>query len=187
PIESIIKRLENLSGSIKTGGEPRARLDEPRGEYQKTETAAEDTPVSTPTARGVETHVNRPKPEPGDLGSVIKFIKSRNAIMGTRLEQAKNISVAGDSFRVTFGNPLHTSHFRKSETQVELRDYLKECYSRDLVIEIAEDTQAEAGEAGSGKNDRSENKKKIQNDPALKDAIEIFGGRVVSVKPKQKE
>jgi hypothetical protein len=187
PIENIIKRLENLSGSIKTGGESRARFDEPRGEYQKTETAAEDTPVMTPPARGGQTPVDRPKPEPGDPGAAIKFIKSRNAIMGTRLEQAKNISVEGDSFRVTFGNPLHTSHFRKSETQTELRGYLKECYSRDLGIEIAEDTQAEPGETGSGKNDRSENKKKIRNDPALKDAIEIFGGRVVSVKPKQKE
>ncbi len=187
PIENIIKRLENLSGSIKTGDESRARFDEPRGEYQKTETAAEDTPVMTPPARGGQTPVDRPKPEPGDPGAAIKFIKSRNVIMGTRLEQAKNISVEGDSFKVTFGNPLHTSHFRKSETQTELRGYLKECYSRDLGIEIAEDTQAEPGETGSGKNDRSENKKKIRNDPALKDAIEIFGGRVVSVKPKQKE
>ena len=131
--------------------------------------------------------MNKPKPEPGDLGSVLKFIKSRNAIMGTRLEQAKNISVEGDSFRIIFGNPLHTSHFRKSETQAELRGYLKTCYSRDMGIEIAEDTRAEAGETGGGKNDKSENKKKIQNDPALKEAIEIFGGRVVSVKPKQKE
>lgn len=187
PIESIIKRLESLSGSIKTGDEPRARLDEPRGDYQKRQAAADDKPAATPPASGVETPANKPKPEPGDLGSVIKFIKSRNAIMGTRLEQAKNISVEGDSFRIIFGNPLHTSHFRKSETQAELRGYLKECYSRDMGIEIAEDTRAEAGETGGGKNDKSENKKKIQNDPALKEAIEIFGGRVVSVKPKQKE
>lgn len=187
PIESIIKRLESLSGSIKTGEEPRARLDEPRGDYQKRQAAADDKPAATPPASGVETPVNKPKPEPGDLGSVIKFIKSRNAIMGTRLEQAKNISVEGDSFRIIFGNPLHTSHFRKSETQAELRGYLKACYSRDMGIEIAEDTQAEAGETGGGKNDKGENKKKIQNDPALKEAIEIFGGRVVSVKPKQKE
>jgi len=187
PIESIIKRLESLSGSIKTGEEPRARLDEPRGEYQKRQTAAGDKPVTTPPASGGQAPVNKPKPEPGDLGSVLKFIKSRNAIMGTRLEQAKDISVEGDSFRVTFRNPLHTSHFRKSETHAELRDYLKECYSRDMGIEIAEDNQAPPGETGGGKNDKSENKKKIQNDPALKEAIEIFGGRVVSVKPKQKE
>lgn len=187
PIESIIKRLESLSGSIKTGDEPRARLDEPRGDYRGKEPAAEDKPAAAPRAGAGQTPVNKPKAGPGDLASVLRFIKSRNVIMGTRLEQAKNISVEGDSFRIVFGNPLHTSHFRKSETRAELGEYLKECYSGDMDVEIAEDVREEGSEAGGGKNDRSENKKKIQNDPALKEAIEIFGGRVVSVKPKQKE
>ncbi len=187
PIESIIKRLESLSGSIKTGNEPGARLDEPRGDYRGKQSAAEDKPAAAPRVSEDRTPVNKPKTGTGDLASVLKFIKSRNAIMGTRLEQANDISVEGNSFRIVFGNPLHTSHFRKSETQAELKEYLKECYSGDVSIEIAEDIQAPAGEAGGGKNDRSENKKKIQNDPALKEAIEIFGGRVVSVKPKQKE
>jgi DNA polymerase-3 subunit gamma/tau len=183
PIESIIKRLETLSGSIKRGEEPRTRLDEPRGEYR----TAQPAPEETPAAKGDETPENKPGHGAKDLGSVIKFIKSRNAFMGTRLEQAKDISVEGGSFRITFNDPLHGLHFRKKETQNELMDYLKECYSRDLVIEIAEVSPAQPGGAGRGRNDRSENKKKIQNDPALRDALEIFGGRVVSVKPKQKE
>ncbi len=56
-----------------------------------------------------------------------------------------------------------------------------------MEIEIAEDSAPRPGGAGGDRNERNENKKKIQNDPALKDAIEIFGGRVVSVKPRQKE
>ncbi len=187
PLENIIKRLETLSGSIKTGGEPRGRLDEPRGDYQKRQDAAEDKPVTTPPASGVQAPANKPKAETGDTGSVIKFIKSRNAIMGTRLEQAKEIKVTDGLFRVTFGSRIHSQHFGKKETQDELRNYLKECYSGEMSLEIAEDVTASAGETGGGRSDRSENKKKIQNDPMLKDAIEIFGGRVVSVKPKQKE
>jgi hypothetical protein len=107
--------------------------------------------------------------------------------MATRLEQAKNISAEGSVLRITFGNPIHTLHFRKKETETELKKFLKEYFNRDMEIEIAEDSAPKPGGAGGDRIERNENKKKIQNDPALKDAIEIFGGRVVSVKPRQKE
>ncbi|MEW6143638.1 MAG: DNA polymerase III subunit gamma/tau [Thermodesulfobacteriota bacterium] len=187
PIEIIIKRLETLSGSLKSGEEPRTRVGEPRGEYRHTRSKPEETTAAAPDSTGGQTQENKTKPEAEDIGAVLRHIKTRNAFMGTRLEQAKDISVEGGSFRITFSDPLNSLHFGKKETQNELMNYLKELYSGDLSIEIAEDSPAQTGGTGSGKNDRNENKKKIQNDPALKDAIEIFGGRVVSVKPKQKE
>ena len=187
PLESIIKRLETLSGTIKTGGEPRGRFDEPRGNYEKRQAAPEEAQVSPNAGKVSQTQEKEPGPSAEDKGSVLKYIKSRNALMATRLEQAKNISSEGGVFRITFGNPIHTSHFRKKETETELKKFLKEYFNRDMDIEIAEDSSPQPGGAGSGRNERNENKKKIQNDPALKDAIEIFGGRVVSVKPRQKE
>lgn len=187
PLESIIKRLETLSGTIKAGGEPRGRFDEPRGNYQMRQAAPEGAQVSPNAGKVSQTAGKEPAPSAEDKGFVIKYIKSRNALMATRLEQAKNISSEGGVFRITFGNPIHTSHFRKKETETELRKFLKEYFNRDMDVEIAEDSAPQPGGAASDRNERSENKKKIQNDPALKDAIEIFGGRVVSVKPRQKE
>jgi hypothetical protein len=187
PLESIIKRLDTLSGTIKTGGEPRGRFDEPRGNYEKRQAAPEEAQVSPNAGKVSQTQEKEPGPSAEDKGSVLKYIKSRNALMATRLEQAKNISTEGGVFRITFGNPIHTSHFRKKETETELRKFLKEYFNRDMDVEIAEDSAPQPGGGGSGRIERNENKKKIQNDPALKDAIEIFGGRVVSVKPRQKE
>ncbi len=188
PIEDIIKRLETLSGSVKAGREPGGgRLDEPRGDYQKRPAASEENTVSKSSDGESDPPVKKPRTDTGNLSDLVKFIKSRNAIMGTRLEQAKKITVENDTLRILFNNPLHSVHFKKKETQNSLGDYLNEFYSRSLNIEIADDESAQAGETGGGKPDRNENKKKIQNDPTLKDAIEIFGGRVVSVKPKQKE
>lgn len=187
PLESIIKRLETLSGTIKAGGEPRGRFDEPRGNYEKRQAAPEEAQVSPNAGKVSQTQEKEPGHAEGDKGSVLKYIRSRNALMATRLEQAKNISSEGGVFRITFGNPIHTSHFRKKETETELRKFLKEYFNRDMDVEIAEDSAPQPGEAGSDRNERNVNKKKIQNDPALKDAIEIFGGRVVSVKPRQKE
>ena len=187
PIEDIIKRLETLSGSVKAGREPGGRLDEPRGDYQKRPAAPEESTVSRSSDGESDPPVKKPRTDTGNLSDLVKFIKSRNAIMGTRLEQAKKITVENDTLSILFNNPLHSVHFKKKETQNSLGDYLNEFYSRSLNIEIADDESAQAGETGGGKPDRNENKKKIQNDPTLKDAIEIFGGRVVSVKPKQKE
>jgi len=34
---------------------------------------------------------------------------------------------------------------------------------------------------------KAERKEKIKNDPVLKEAIDIFGGRVISIKPNNKE
>ncbi|HVY56156.1 MAG TPA: DNA polymerase III subunit gamma/tau [Thermodesulfobacteriota bacterium] len=185
PLESIIKRLEMLSGALKTGGEPRSRFDEPRGNYEKRQDAPEETPK---THGPVKESSTREQDAPaGDKGPVIKYIKSRNVPMATRLEQAKSISAEGSVFKITFGNPIHTSHFKKKETETELKKFLREYFNRDMDVEIAEDAPTRDGGAAGGRNERSENKKKIQNDPALKDAIEIFGGRVVSVKPRQKE
>ncbi|MFI5322565.1 MAG: DNA polymerase III subunit gamma/tau [Thermodesulfobacteriota bacterium] len=186
PIENIIKRLEALSGSIKSGVGPRTRLDEPRGDYQKKPGSAENKTVSKPIEEeGSQAGKNSPA-DSVNTADVVKFIKSKNTIMGTRLEKAKDISIENGQFRIVFNNTIYAIHFRKKETQVELRNYLKEYYSEDLNIEIADGEFATSGGAGD-KNDRAENKKKIQNDPALKEALEIFGGRVVSVKPKQKE
>ena len=187
PLESIINRLEALSGTIKTGGEARNRLDEPRGSYEKRESVREEKQASQDTGKASEPQTTDPGHAPADRGSVLKHIKSGNALMAARLEQATGISVEGSVFKITFGNPIHTLHFRKKETETELRKFLKEFYNRDMDVVIAEDSSPRPGGSGSGKEEKKESKKKVQNDPALKDAIEIFGGRVVSVKPRQKE
>lgn len=187
PLESIIKRLETLSGTLKAGGETKGRFDEPRGNYGKKPSASEETQAAPDAGKRVETTGKEPERAAGDRGSVIGFIKSRNAVMATRLEQAKDISAEGSVFKITFGNPIHTLHFRKKETETELRKFLKEFYNRDMDVEIAEDSSPRPGGTESGRNERNENRKKVQNDPAIKDAIEVFGGRVVSVKPRQKE
>ncbi len=186
PIESIIKRLEALSGAVKTGGEPRGRFDEPRGNYEKRQAAPDETNAGPDAGKASQSPGKESGPRAADAGSLLKYIKSRNVPMATRLEQAKNISAEGSVLRITC-NPIHTSHFRKKETETELKKFLKEYFNRDMEIEIAEDSAPRPGGAGGDRIERSENKKKIQNDPALKDAIEIFGGRVVSVKPRQKE
>jgi DNA polymerase-3 subunit gamma/tau len=186
PIEDIIKRLETLSVPLRPAAEPGTRLVEPKGDYRKKQAEQKNkTDLKTPEGENTQAE-NKRSGDPGDNADIVRFIKSKNAIMGTRLEKAKGISIEYGRLRVVFNNTIHSMHFRKKKTQSELKDYLKEFYSEDVSIEIADEEPTPSGGA-DGKNDRAENKKKIQNDPALKDALEIFGGRVVSVKPKQKE
>lgn len=186
PIESIISRIERLTGGTR-GSEPRPGLEEPRGGYGKApEKTAGPAPQASETgAKQAPAHVDKSEPGPGKLPDFIKYVKSKNGIMGMRLEQAKDIHVGAGIFRIVFESSMHTGYFKKA--QDTLREYMKEFFTGEQSLEIAESGAAPADEAGNTKTYREENKKKIHDDPALKDTLEIFGGRVINVKPKDKE
>ncbi len=187
PIEAIIGRLENLSGTIKPGVKSGFRLEERRENYTKTTNASVGGPDKKSRLKEEAPGNIKSEPSQQNRDDFLKYIKSKNAIMGTRLEQAKEIIIGNSVLRVVFNRSLHSDYFRKKETQDSLKNYLNEFFSGDMNVEIDEiDTPAE-NDTKNVREKRNESKKRIHNDPALKDAIEIFGGRVVSVKPKQKE
>lgn len=186
PIENIINRIESLSGKIGSVPQQAPRFEEPRTDYNKLSESASGSEIN-----GVEKKTGTVGKKPGHIeknqDELIKFVKSKNAVMGTRLEQAKEIVLEDSSFKIIFNRSLHTEYFRKKETLNALKKYLSEFYSGDQDVQIEEIDSPSGNDIERDNEKIKENKKKIHNDPALKDAIEIFGGRVVSVKPKQKE
>lgn len=185
PIEHIITRLDSLSESIKTGTKATSRLDEPRESYSGAVNASVGSPDNKAQVKEKEAGNTKSKPSQNNKNDVIKHIKSKNAIMGTRLEQAKEIIIGDSAFKIIFSRSLHSDYFRKKETQDNLKNYINEFFSGDFKVEIEEiDTPAE-NNVKNEREKRNESKKRIHDDPTLKDAVEIFGGRVVSVKPKK--
>ena len=203
PIENIIKRLEGLSGGAATvaapgarretaqyAGEPAPRREAPprveheRAPGRKPEPPSPSEPVrEAPPQRAAE----KIEPSPENLEAFIKHVRSRNGVMGTYIARAKDITLDGGALKLVFESALQADRLRKKESQDSLREYLGEFFTVAPVIEIVEVGHSDEPARKNAKSSREERKKKIHDDPVIKEAEAILGGRVVSVKPREKE
>jgi len=187
PIDDIIKKLDSLSGTTPSGSGPAPRR-QPSGAGRSGAAAKSSAAAdSEPQVRDAETNIGKSEPNESNKAEFLRFVKSRNALMGTRLDQAKEIHIDGSVVRIVFNTPLHSEYFRKSDNLNTLKSRISDFFEGDLDLVIEESDSPAENDPKVRMEKRNENKKKIHNDPVLKEAIEVFGGRVVSVKPKQRE
>jgi len=194
PIEDIISKIESLRGSLESGYGKPARMDEHRVDYTKKETSGDIEP--TPIEKA-EAPTKSPEPEakgsmPGgnQEGGFIQFIKGKKRILGTRLEQANEIVIEDLRIRIICdkGSP-EALHLKRQESKEALKSYSREFYGRDMRIDIEEaDSPAKKRrvnkmQSKNTKEQKALNRKKIHDDPIVKEAEEIFGGRVIDTKP----
>ena len=200
PIESIIKRLEGLAAGASSGGaraepaqytrEPAPRREAPS--RMEPERAPERRPAApSPREPARETPPQRPagkiEPSSANIDGFIKYVKSRNGVIGTYIGRAKEVALDGGVLTFAFESSLHADRLRKKESQESLGEYLGEYFTETPKIEIVEVSHTAEPVKKSAKSGREEKKKKIHDDPVIKQAEQILGGRVVSVKPREKE
>ncbi|HML94066.1 MAG TPA: DNA polymerase III subunit gamma/tau [Thermodesulfobacteriota bacterium] len=200
PIESIIKRLEGLSAGASSGGarpgpapytrEPAPGREAPsRPEPERPPEKRPATP--SPHGRERETPPQRPtgKTEPSQAGldGFIQYVKSRNSVIGTYIGRAKEVTLDGGVLTLAFESSLHADRLRNKDRYDSLREYLGEYFTEAPKVEIVEVAHSAEPAKKSARSCREEKKKKIHDDPVIKQAEQILGGRVVSVKPREKE
>ena len=77
------------------------------------------------------------------------------------------------------------NYFKQSDIQKNLKILLDEYYADDIGFEILESNSAPTQTKSNKREDAAGKKSKIGNNPVLKDALDVFGGRVVSINPKK--
>lgn len=199
-IEDIISKIESLSGSSNPGYGKSARMDEHRVDYKKKDAPADIEHQPAKKAQVVNEESEAPKqgePEakknmPGEnqKGGLLKFIKGKKRILGTRLEQANEIVIEDSRIRIICdkGSP-GALYLKRQESKESIKNFSGEFLGRDMRIDIEETDSP--GKKGGGdekqsknvKEQKAINKKKIHDDPIVKEAEEIFGGRVIDIKP----
>jgi len=200
PIENIIKRLEGMSAGASSGSarpeqasysrEPAPRREAPS--RMEPERAPERKPAATsPREPTREAPPQRPagktEPSQASLDGFIQYVKSKNGMMGTTIGRAKEVTLDGGVLTLAFEGSLHADRLRKKESQESLAGYLGEYFTEAPKIEIVEVSHTAEPAKKAAKSSREDKKKKIHNDPVIKQAEQILGGRVVSVKPREKE
>ena len=108
-------------------------------------------------------------------------------MIGTYIARAKDITLDGGALKLVFESALQADRLRKKESHDSLREYLGEFFTEAPGIEIVEVAHSDELAKKNAKSSREERKRKIHDDPVIKEAQAILGGRVVSVKPREKE
>jgi len=202
PIESIIRRLEGLSGGAATvaaagarreaaqhAGEPAPKREAPpRVEHERAPERRPQAPSpSEPVKEAPPRAAGKMEPYSENLDGFIKYVKSKNTMIGTYIARAKDITLDEGVLKFVFESALQADRLRKKESQDSLREYLGEFFTDAPGIEIVEVAHIDESAKKNAKSSRDERKKKIHDDPVIKEAEAILGGRVVSVKPREKE
>lgn len=201
PIESIIKRLEGMSAGVSSGSGTRSeqasysREPAPRREApsrMEPERAPERRPAAaSPREPARETPPQRPagktEPSQASLDGFIQYVKSRNGMLGTTIGRAKEVTLDGGVLTLAFESSLQADRLRNKDRYDSLREYLGEYFTEAPKIEIVEVSHTAEPAKKAAKSSKEEKKKKIHDDPVIKQAEQILGGRVVSVKPREKE
>jgi len=191
PLDDILKKIETLYRKIGGGNPSRHQAEEP----QKKESKGLYEPKShsygsDPEGKPVESEESGEEPvkNPG-VGGFIRFVKSKKPITAMHLEQADRIDVENSTIKIEFStHSIHSDYLLRKESQEALKRLSNEFFSRDLRVrvEVKSSLTSEANHK-SIKEQNAKNREEIQKDPIVQDALEIFGGRIVKTKIKEKE
>jgi DNA polymerase-3 subunit gamma/tau len=189
PIENIISKIDTLAGTLKPYNAKSARLDEHRVDYSTKKAHVETKPEPSGTKEEAQpaeqADTEKKTPPVNQSGGFIEFIKSKKPVLARRLVQANEIVFGDSDIRIICekGSP-EADQLRKKESQDILANYAREYFTKDMKIAVEETSPpGKKGNDNNIKDQKAQNKRKINDDPIVKEAEEIFGGRIIDIKP----
>jgi DNA polymerase-3 subunit gamma/tau len=116
----------------------------------------------------------------------LRFLKEKKTVIAMQLEHAESIRIGDSIINIEFpSQSIHYDYIIRKETQDALKKLSKEFFGRDYKIVAQASTSNSDNTSLSDRN--SKIRSQIQDTQAVKDAIEIFRGRIVNIKIRGKE
>ncbi len=199
PLQEIINKLDKLGIKGGKSERPRQGLDDGGPSYKaapKTTPAlkqakkqAQENPASEVDQKEPEIEeINKKKSSDISSNDFIQFVKSNKPVIGRRLEQAEEIHINNSVIKIVCeSDSVPSDYLKRKETQNTLNSLIKDFFSDDLKLQIEEVKLENSSNNVNKVEQKAEKKEKIKNDPLLKEALDVFGGRVISIKPNNKE
>jgi len=195
PVEDIINKLDTLSKSLGSPKQSTGRFDEPTETY-KSAPSPKQAPklaekIAATNSDTTETEPFQANTKPYSSKSTedfIQFVKTTKPVIGKRLEQANEIIIDGSIVKIICETQsAQSDYLKRKESQTALDALIKEFFSDGVKLQIEEVSLKTPENNKTKVEQKAEKKEKLKNDPVLKEAIDIFGGRVISIKPNHKE
>jgi DNA polymerase-3 subunit gamma/tau len=116
----------------------------------------------------------------------LRFLKEKKPVIAMQLEHAESMKIGDSTIRIEFpSQSIHYDYITRKETQDTIRKLSKEFFGIDYKIVALESSSNADNTSLSDKN--SNIRSQIQNTQAVQDAMEIFGGKIVNIKIREKE
>ncbi len=194
PLDDIIKKLENL-GDGGTTVRPKRSQDQPEKTYESAP-APKQAPWELKKEKETKSEIkeaataikNNSPSGSYSIEEFIQHVKVNKPVLGRRLEQSREIVINKSSITITCESPSAALDYLKTkESETALNNLIKDFFSEELRLHIEEIKSEIPKDSKSKAEKKAEKKEKIKNDSLLQDAIDVFGGRVISIKPNNKE
>ncbi len=175
-IDSILENLKKLKGSPSVAEHKETRHS----------TLKSDSDTYSPASQPYKTSENKP---PGNKrfnkNEVVDLIKSKSNMTGIYLEKADAIEFNENSLNIKYGSKsIYSDNVQKAEHLENIKKLIKESYSCDIdvIVSVGNNIKNEGNNDAKTSNDRDA----IINSKPLKDALEIFGGKIVKINKGEK-
>jgi DNA polymerase-3 subunit gamma/tau len=191
-LDDIFSKIDTLSKKIYSANQPLQRVNKSEDKLQENEEESSHD-NNSPFVTGVDTRSKNTDENQGDsatgsnLEDFIRFVKSKKPITATGLEHADKINVENGILRIEFlSSSVHSDHLLRQDALENLTKLSKEFFDQNLRVEVQ---ALSAGKSSyqSIKEQNLKSKDEIYEDSIVQEAIKIFGGRVVKIKPNEKE
>lgn len=205
PLDDILGRIEALSKKIGTGSlafqQPRDPQKSPMETREKSVSYNEPPPAnsfSAPvSAVSAADEIFPHSGEPADIntsgnsdtGDFVNYVRSKKPITAKGLEHADKVTADESTLRIEFfTSSIHSDHLLRQDAQRILKQFSKEFFNRDLTVKVELKSQSGAErDYPSPKLQNAKIKEEIYEEPIVQDALDIFGGKIVKIKTKEKE
>lgn len=170
PIEQIIERIEKLGSKL---GQENLSFSKPAGK------------TSGNTAANGAVADNKAKEHPVRFSSddFISRVKEINTMLGLHLEKAGCLEKNGNCVVAKFASDSINYNYLSRPSSIRvLKEFANRMYECDIKFEIDEEGNGKAEPAAETESSGS-----IRDNPVVKDALNIFEGRIISIKPNIKE
>jgi DNA polymerase III gamma/tau subunit len=186
-IDTLSKKIGSGNPSTQSGNKPQEKLPGNEDVPGNINNSASMNDVYTTSINSEENRTH--SPASSDLEDFIRFVKSKKPITATGLEYADKINVDSGILRIEFlSSSIHSDHLLRQDAQENLAKLSKEFFDQNLRVKV--EVQAsfiESRSHTSSKEQSSKSKDEIYEDRLVQEALKIFGGRVVKIKPNNKE
>lgn len=109
-------------------------------------------------------------------------IKEKNTILSLHIEKASSIEKIESKIKIHFDNAsINYDYLMRKKSKETLKSIAKEIFNDEIDILIYHSDNSQEKETDSNKKDQ------IKEDPIVKDALNLFDGRILKTKAKKKE
>ncbi|MBI2486729.1 MAG: DNA polymerase III subunit gamma/tau [Deltaproteobacteria bacterium] len=189
PLDDILNKIETLYRKISSSNPSRHQVSDPTKKEIREAPKPNDYTYGPGSDNRSGELEGKSENSPRNSGTegFVKFVKSQNSMIGIHLEKANKVDIENSAIRIQFANQsIHSDYLLRKESQESLKKLSKEFFSQDLRVRVDIES-SDRTDLPNSKEQNAKNRDELHKDPIVQDALEIFGGRIVRTKIKEKE